>query len=74
MNRSIAQAIVDEVESAGLFLADTQGEELFFATSGYPIEEIDLDEVYDLASMYAAVTVYEAYHQGEDMIVVEILN
>lgn len=72
------QAIVDELEDAGLFLVDHMvgnlGEhELYFTTSGgYAIEDVDLDEAYDIASMYAAVNVYEAYHQGEDVIVVDV--
>jgi len=72
------QAIVDALEDAGLFLEDhlvsRNGEhDLYFTTSsGLSPVDVDLDEAYDIASEYAAVTVYDGFHLGEDVIVVSV--
>lgn len=77
MNR--IQSVVDAVEDAGLFLVDhivnaNYEHELYFETqSGYEADDVDLDEVYDIASQYEAVRVYPAYHQGQDVIVVDVM-
>lgn len=74
MNRSIAQAIVDDLEVEGLFLSDQLGNELYFSTNTGEVDEEYLDVAYNIASEYEAVNVYEAYHQSQDMVVVEILS
>jgi len=74
MNRTTAQAIVDELEDYSFFLADQLGNELYFQTNTGTVDDDYLDLAYDVAQQYEAVHVYPAYHQGEDMIVVEILN
>lgn len=72
------QVIVDALENAGLFLEDHKvsrdgKHDLYFSTSsGLSPLDVDLDEVYDLASEYAAVTVYDAFHLGQDVIVVSV--
>lgn len=72
------QAIVDALENAGLFLEDhnvsrTGEHDLYFSTSsGLSPLDVDLDEAYGIASEYAAVSVYDAYHLGQDMIAVSV--
>lgn len=74
MIRNTAQAIVDELEDYSFFLVDQLESELFFATNTGTVDDDYLDLAYDVASEYEAVKVYGAFHQGQDVVVVEILN
>lgn len=67
------QGIVDEMEGEGFYLVDQLGNELYFGTNTGEADDEYLDLAYEIASMYAAVEVYDAYHEGEECVVVELI-
>lgn len=71
---SYKQIIVDEIEAEGFFLVDSLKDELFFTTTTGQVDTRHLDLVYDIASEYASVDVFDAYFEGEPCVVVKIFG